>query len=382
MQNFILFHTLAFQIGPSNMLFTEKKRFVAIAISILLVSLFFCFKVNAQCSQNNFAVPEIYFLDDSGQPIDPTLQTIGSRVQGRIYARFSGSANNAFFPLHFAYTEEVGGVSSPTTSTYCVMNSTGTSSNQIPKNELVYLFDYEITWGSETFFKNIYMTWRTNDGRTACRTSDASGQCYSSPEGLKISVEFSQLPVVWADVSATINNKNQMVYLGWSTVKEWESSHFEIERSIDDIENFTKIGSVSSVGWSEGLSTYEFWDEKPPLHAKRFYYRVRQIDFDGTTDYSKTILVNNPFPIPVAKNWQVFPNPLQSESLQLKFNGKNLPEEIIIRIYNFNHSKSYRIEPAFGNIAIGHLIEDFPKGVLIIEVVTKVKVETHKILKK
>ncbi|RZS95770.1 T9SS type A sorting domain-containing protein [Cecembia calidifontis] len=364
------------------MLFKEKKRLVTIAISILLVQLFFYSKAHAQCSQNNFAVTELYFLDVNGKPIDPSLHTIGSKVTGRIYARFSGSANNSFFPLHFANREEVAGILASSTSSSCVQNTTGLSSNQIPKNELVYLFNYEITWGSETFFREIYMTWRTNEGQSTCRTNEASGQCFASPEGLRVSVEFSQLPVIWQDFSVNRDNKKQNIILKWSTVKEWESSHFEIERSIAGVESFEVIGHVKSLGYSDKPTTYHFTDHQIPFGSQRLYYRIKQVDLDGTVDYSKTILAENKTESTTSNNWQVFPNPMQDASLRINYLGANLPEKVEVRIYALGHSKKLTLQTVEKNMEIGHILQEFPKGVLIMEIIEAESVENIRIIKR
>ena len=382
MQNIILITTLFAQIGPSNMYLLQKNTLTAMAVSALFVLIFSSHGGYAQCSQNNFAVIELQFLDANGKIFDPDLHQPGDIVQGRVYAIFSGSSTNAFFPLQFNYTEEINGVMDSSPSTNCVQNTTGTSTNAVPKGELVYLFEYEFVWGSETFFKDIYMTWRTNDGQTTCRTNDANGQCFSSPEGLRLSAEISPLPVVWLDFSSQVNNVNQTVQLNWSTAKEWDSAHFLVQRSENGIENFQDIGSVKSVGWSETVSHYTFSDEQLPQNSKRLYYRLVQVDIDGNREMSKTILVDAPLASKAQQHWQVFPNPMQDNSLQLNFRGARIPDQVEIRIFALSSNKKITIQPRGRHTEIGHLLQDFPKGVLIMEVVSADTVEIFKIIKK
>lgn len=352
------------------------------AVSALFVLIFSSHGGYAQCGQNNFAVTELYFLDENGKAFDPAEQTIGATVAGRIYARFSGSSTNAFFPLHFAYTEEIGGTLSSSQSVYCITNTTGTSTNHIPKDQIVFLFNYTMVWGNEIFFKDIYMTWRTNDGQTTCRTNNASGQCFSSPEGLRVSTGFDPLPVLWGKLSASHQVQDNSVELSWETYKEWESSHFEIQRSEEGIKNFQTIGQVDAMGWSDITTNYYYKDHQIPPHAKRLYYRILQIDLDGTKDYSKTMRIDNKQANSRVQHWQVFPNPMQDNSLQLNFRGERIPDQVEIRIFALSSNKKITIQPSERHTEIGHLLQDFPKGVLIMEVVSADTVENFKIIKK
>lgn len=72
------------------------------------------------------------------------------------------------------------------------------------------------------------------------------------------------------------------VLLTWKTVQEQNSSHFNIERSLDGI-RWTMIGSLSAAGNSSSERRYSFTDDSP---AQKGYYRIAEYDLDGGVQYS------------------------------------------------------------------------------------------------
>ena len=81
------------------------------------------------------------------------------------------------------------------------------------------------------------------------------------------------------DVQNTEGSKN---HLTWRTASEKDNSHFDIERSTDG-NNFYNIGQVKG---NNKPSSYQFVDNQPFATS---YYRLRQIDFDGTETVSKIV---------------------------------------------------------------------------------------------
>ncbi|GAA4448616.1 hypothetical protein GCM10023189_06740 [Nibrella saemangeumensis] len=79
------------------------------------------------------------------------------------------------------------------------------------------------------------------------------------------------------------------VQLFWETAWERNADRFVVERS-RDLKEFIPVGDpVKSVGDTENRNRYTFVDKHPFPGAN--YYRLRQIDKDGTTDLSKVISV-------------------------------------------------------------------------------------------
>jgi len=112
----------------------------------------------------------------------------------------------------------------------------------------------------------------------------------------------TDLPVEFTDFKGW--NKNTVNVLQWVTETELNNEQFEIERSINPQDGFTTIGVVDGAGNSREVLTYLFEDTAPMLGLN--YYRLRQVDFDGTFAYSKMIAID----VDGMKGLQVFfPNP-------------------------------------------------------------------------
>jgi len=100
------------------------------------------------------------------------------------------------------------------------------------------------------------------------------------PRDVPTSIAGSVLPVELLYFTASYRDK--FVQLEWVTVTELNNSHFEIERSRDGI-HFETIGQVEGFGTTEQIQTYQFEDRQ--LFQGRYYYRLRQVDFDGAFEY-------------------------------------------------------------------------------------------------
>jgi hypothetical protein len=117
------------------------------------------------------------------------------------------------------------------------------------------------------------------------------------------------LPVELLAFSATKVSKD--VVLSWTTATESNNSHFAIERSVDG-ESFTAIDSLAGAGNSNNILDYNYTD-KQAVQSAVSYYRLRQVDFDGSFSYSQVVSVQgtanmtigNIYPMPAMENINV-----------------------------------------------------------------------------
>jgi hypothetical protein len=93
------------------------------------------------------------------------------------------------------------------------------------------------------------------------------------------------LPVTWAGFDAVVNADH--TELLWHTASEQNTSHFEVEAS-EDGKNFMTISeNIAAAGNSASLLSYSYSDrDLAPVK----YYRLKQVDIEGTFDYSKIII--------------------------------------------------------------------------------------------
>lgn len=97
---------------------------------------------------------------------------------------------------------------------------------------------------------------------------------------------ISSLPVELAYFKAQA--QGTAARLSWGTAMEQDNEKFVVEHSSNG-RSFSKIGEVKGRGTSSTASSYSFTDTKPAPGVN--YYRLRQVDFDGTEDFSKVVAV-------------------------------------------------------------------------------------------
>jgi hypothetical protein len=74
------------------------------------------------------------------------------------------------------------------------------------------------------------------------------------------------------------------IRLSWETASETNNRGFEIERGTNENE-FVKIGWQDGAGNSSSLKAYTY-DDRDVQAGVKYYYRLRQVDFDGRAGYS------------------------------------------------------------------------------------------------
>ena len=113
----------------------------------------------------------------------------------------------------------------------------------------------------------------------------------------------TQLPVELIRFSV-ICSENSYV-LNWTTASESDNSHFDIEKSTDAI-SWRKTGQIRGFGNSSHLIDYEFTDAEN--NTGRVYYRLKQVDHDGTFSYSE--IISKECNQSTQPSLNIFPNPV------------------------------------------------------------------------
>jgi len=110
------------------------------------------------------------------------------------------------------------------------------------------------------------------------------------------------LPVDWLSFNAEATGNNTSS-LNWSTATELNNSHFEIERSFNGL-SWNKVGQVKGNGTSNVVNNYNKLDIIPSSWTGNVaYYRIKQVDFNGKFEYSKTEKVSFVREASSAKVW-------------------------------------------------------------------------------
>jgi hypothetical protein len=99
--------------------------------------------------------------------------------------------------------------------------------------------------------------------------------------------------------------KDKQVNLSWRTSQEQNTQNFIIERSSSQAD-FSPVGSISAANNSSTIKEYSFTD-KEPLQGSA-YYRLKMLDKDGKSTYSKVISVK----LNKTTSFALYPNPVTS----------------------------------------------------------------------
>ncbi len=104
---------------------------------------------------------------------------------------------------------------------------------------------------------------------------------------IKKSVLLAQtLPVELVSFIGKLEKSRALLF--WETATEVNNSHFLIEKSTDGI-HWNNIGRVAGNGTTAEPKSYQFIDNQPV--AGMNYYRLQQVDFDGTAERSPIVAV-------------------------------------------------------------------------------------------
>lgn len=191
------------------------------------------------------------------------------------------------------------------------------------------------------------------------------------------------LPVEYLYINAEYNAPLRSGELSWATAKEWENDRFEIERSINNVTEWRKIGDVNGAGYSDAPVEYYFRDSELPVAGGNIFYRLKQVDFDGTYTYSKTTAIQVEG-LKGNKSWRVYPNPTSGYPFQIGLLDPSSyrDEPISLRIisptglYHFIQVNDLR---SMGS-QVGDWLSNQPSGLYTLEIIWGENREYHKVI--
>lgn len=253
--------------------------------------------------------------------------TIANNKKYGVWVRQSGSSRNTI-TQNFIYENgrkaiflsEGGNTMLPAPTDLVVSDSQVSGSCEANGQVELFSADGRTFLGSVTAGANGYFSWSGDPGGESVLTSvtDTDGNTSEYSESGSVPVELSLFRV---------ERLPQGVQITWRTESETNNLGFYVERSTDD--NFVEIAFVPGNGTTVEPATYSFVDEIDLLQP--MHYRLRQVDFDGSTTVSTILTVDAQLP----QSFELtppYPNP---------FNGSTVfrcrvPERstVIVEVFN------------------------------------------------
>jgi Secretion system C-terminal sorting domain len=153
-------------------------------------------------------------------------------------------------------------------------------------------------------------------------------------QGSKVMLsELAPLPVELTSFTAEANSNG--ILLKWATASEINNLGFEVERSDDGI-NFRRIGFVQGSGTTTETKNYSYLDEVNHNNASTYYYRLKQMDYNGT--YSMSEIINANYDVPDQFTLlQNYPNPFNPVTT-IKY-AVPIESPVSIKVYDLTGSE-------------------------------------------
>lgn len=144
-------------------------------------------------------------------------------------------------------------------------------------------------------FQGNYPAWTPLSGPYRLTITPFSGANGSGVAGSVFTITFDvanspALPVRLTAFAAEAQG-SAAVLLRWATATEENNREFVVQRSLNGRE-FTAIGTVAGRGSTTTPQAYTFTDRELPTRQALLYYRLRQVDTDGTATFSPVRTVN------------------------------------------------------------------------------------------
>lgn len=169
----------------------------------------------------------------------------------------------------------------------------------------------------------------TNAQQTAIMGTQASGELtsgqinvYNTFFTLSSETANNPLPISLLYFQAAL--EDDQVFLQWATDKEEYFDRYELEKASEDLV-FTKIATIQPLaGEPTSLREYTYTDTAP--YTGYNYYRLKSIDMDGTTAYSKItgVLYEG-----TGEKLSIYPNPIIDNVMKIKVPFNPTPQDKI-----------------------------------------------------
>ncbi|MCK7522997.1 MAG: hypothetical protein MZV64_37625 [Ignavibacteriales bacterium] len=137
--------------------------------------------------------------------------------------------------------------------------------------------------------------------------------------------EVLVIPVEMVSFTATV--KPGKVELNWTTATELNNAGFAIEKNISNVWN--QIGYVKGQGTTTEQNDYSFTEN---TSAGKYQYRLKQIDHDGSFQYSNVVDVTVGLTVDDYTLGQNYPNPF-NPSTTITF-AMEKTEQVSVTVHN------------------------------------------------
>ncbi|SFB76040.1 Por secretion system C-terminal sorting domain-containing protein [Flexibacter flexilis DSM 6793] len=198
----------------------------------------------------------------------------------------------------------------------------------------------------------------TNSGGGAGTTTNLEDKDYMQTHNPTFSdwlsnIANSPLPVTLASFTAKTSERNTVV-VSWKTLSEINNHSFQLFRS-EDAKTWTVVTEIAGAGNSKKAVNYSYTDAQAQAVN---YYKLAQIDFDGTRTYSPVIVANAARP-----SVSVFPSTALNE-LNIQTSEAAIQS---VMIYDLSGKLMFEQTNAEATSQVRVGVQNLPKGIYVIQ---------------
>ena len=208
----------------------------------------------------------------------------------------------------------------------------------------------------------------SNNGDSTVVDPNKNGNAGDIGENVPTPFSFGALPVKFLNASASMKGNNAALVKWQVAVPMHNAAKFEIEFSTDG-KNWNKAGEIRID--NDVRASWEFTHLNIP--AGNLYYRIKQVDEDGTFTYSRIVLLKNKAN---AAGYIIYPNP--ANGFIAISAGYEAAGKATILVYD-----------ATGRLLVNKLMKassedintaQYPEGTYLLKLVNEGDVETYKVI--
>lgn len=170
--------------------------------------------------------------------------------------------------------------------------------------------------------------------------------------GLGVFLKYTgPVPVELTSFTATSINGN--IILNWKTATETNNNGFEIQRKLNNDGIWTTVGFKNGYGTTTQPHEYSYTDNISDINATSVSYRLKQVDFNGSFEFSDVVMIDNIAPSQYILS-QNFPNPFNPTTVinyALPFNSfvslkvyNSLGQEVSTLVNESKQAGSYKVD--------------------------------------
>ena len=157
-------------------------------------------------------------------------------------------------------------------------------------------------------------------------------------------------------------NRGDENHLHWTTLSEVNNDFFNVLRSKDGA-FFERIGIVDGSGTTTAINNYDFIDEQPFDGIN--YYRLEQVDFDGTKEYSQ--IIDLYVERLGSTEMNLWPNPTSGD-ININLLGDLKGNTMIMKVYDMTGAEIQQQEIDISNqIQFRFDLGNLPHGMYLVE---------------